>query len=52
MIGNLAKVAPGIVIPTGINVLPGMYIQTQVEADDPSLGKVAYATAADHSATL
>ena len=47
MVSGLAKVAPGIVIHTGFNVLPGMYVQTQAEADDPSLGKVVPVTAAD-----
>ena len=44
MVSSLAKVAPGIVIHTGFNVLPGMYIQTQAEADDPSKGKVTAVT--------
>ena len=44
MVSSLAKVAPGIAIHTGFNVLPGMYIQSQAEADDPSLGKVTPVT--------
>jgi carbonic anhydrase/acetyltransferase-like protein (isoleucine patch superfamily) len=47
MVSGLAKVAPGIVIHTGFNVLPGMYIQTQAQADDTSLGKVVPVTLAD-----
>ena len=47
MVSSLAKVAPGIVIHTGYNVLPGMYIQTQAQADDPNLGKVTAVTPDD-----
>jgi carbonic anhydrase/acetyltransferase-like protein (isoleucine patch superfamily) len=47
MVGALAKVAPGIVIPAGYKVLPGMDIQTQAQAQDPSLGKVTKVTPAD-----
>jgi carbonic anhydrase/acetyltransferase-like protein (isoleucine patch superfamily) len=44
MVSSLAKVAPGIVIPTGFKVLPGMFIQTQAQAQDISLGKVTEVT--------
>ena len=47
MVSSLAKVAPGIVIHTGLLVLPGKYIQSQAEADDPSLGKVTAVTDGD-----
>ncbi len=47
MVSSLAKVAAGIVIPTGYKVLPGMYIETQAQADTPSLGKVALVTPED-----
>ena len=36
----LAKVAPGITIQSGTYVKPGKFIQTQQEADDPTLGKI------------
>lgn len=47
MVLHLARVAPGIVIRSGIKVLPGKFIQTQQEADDTGLGKVALVTQAD-----
>ncbi len=40
MVLSLARVAPGIRVPTGIKVLPGKFVQTQAEAQDPNLGKV------------
>jgi carbonic anhydrase/acetyltransferase-like protein (isoleucine patch superfamily) len=45
MVLHLAKVAPGITIRSGIAVNSGAFIQTQAEADDPSLGKVTSVTA-------
>lgn len=47
MVNHLAKVNPGIVIKTGIKVLPGKLVASQEEADHPELGKVAYLTEAD-----
>jgi len=44
MVSSLAKVAPGIVIPTGFKVKPGVYIRTQAQAQDLSLGKVEEVT--------
>ena len=44
MVLHLAKVAPGITIRSGIAVNSGAFIQTQAEADDPSLGKVTSVT--------
>jgi len=44
MVTHLAKVNPGIVLKSGMKVLPGKEIKTQAEADDPKLGKVGYVT--------
>ena len=44
-----ARVEPGIVIHSGIKVLPGKLVRTQAEADNPLLGKVALVTAADRT---
>jgi carbonic anhydrase/acetyltransferase-like protein (isoleucine patch superfamily) len=49
MVLALARVAPGIVIHAGMKVLPGKFVQTQDEADDTSLGKVAPVTDADRA---
>jgi carbonic anhydrase/acetyltransferase-like protein (isoleucine patch superfamily) len=47
MVTHLAKVDPGILLKTGLKVLPGKHVKTQEEADDPTKGKVAYMTADD-----
>lgn len=47
MVTHLVKVSPGIVIHSGMKVLPGKWIRTQAEADDESLGKVTKVTDAD-----
>ena len=49
MVTHLAKVSPGIVIRSGIKVLPGKWIKNQAEADDLSLGKVVAVTDADRA---
>ena len=49
MVTHLVKVSPGIVIRSGTKVLPGKWIRTQAEADDPSLGKVTAVTDADRA---
>lgn len=46
-VSPMAKVGQGVVIHTGMKVLPGVYVQTQAQADDPSLGKVVKMTQAD-----
>ncbi len=46
MVLHLAKVAPGITIHSGTAVKSGKFIQTQAEADDPSLGKITPVTPA------
>src|SRR5207248_9898435 len=40
MVNSLARVAPGIVIHAGKQVMPGKFVQTQAQADDINLGKV------------
>lgn len=49
MVTHLAKVSPGIIVRSGRKVLPGKWIRTQQEADDPALGKVAEVTDADRA---
>lgn len=44
MVTHLCKVGPGIILKSGMKVLPGKEINTQAEADDPKLGKVGYVT--------
>src|SRR5262249_28748480 len=40
VVGALARVGPGVTVPTGIYVLPGSNVTTDAEASDPALGKV------------
>jgi carbonic anhydrase/acetyltransferase-like protein (isoleucine patch superfamily) len=47
MVLGLARVAPGITIPSGFKVLAGKFVQTQAQAGNPSLGKVAPVTPED-----
>ncbi len=47
MVTHLVRVSPGITIHSGMKVQPGKWIQTQAEADDPSLGKVVKLNEAD-----
>lgn len=49
-VSALARVGPGVTIPTGMKVLPGANVTTQAEASDPALGKVTAVTAADLAA--
>jgi carbonic anhydrase/acetyltransferase-like protein (isoleucine patch superfamily) len=49
MVTHLVRVSPGIVIRSGVKVLPGKWIKTQDEADNPLLGKVAQVTDADRA---
>ena len=50
VVGALARVGPGVTIPTGMRVLPGKNVTTNAEASSPALGKVVPVTAADLSA--
>jgi len=47
MVGHLARVARGVVIRSGLKVLPGKNVTNKDQATDPVLGKVAAVTAAD-----
>jgi carbonic anhydrase/acetyltransferase-like protein (isoleucine patch superfamily) len=47
MVTHLVKVSAGVVIRSGTKVLPGKWIRTQDEADNPALGKVTAVTDAD-----
>jgi carbonic anhydrase/acetyltransferase-like protein (isoleucine patch superfamily) len=40
VVGALARVGPGVAVPTGMYVLPGANVTTQAEANNPALGKV------------
>jgi carbonic anhydrase/acetyltransferase-like protein (isoleucine patch superfamily) len=46
-VSALARVAPGVTLPSGYLVLPGKDVTTQAEAQDPELGKVRYIDQAD-----
>ncbi|SDM34044.1 Carbonic anhydrase or acetyltransferase, isoleucine patch superfamily [Geodermatophilus siccatus] len=46
-VSALARVAPGVTLPSGFLVLPGKNVTTDAEASDPALGKVRYLTQAD-----
>lgn len=49
-VGALARVGPGVTVPTGYYVLPGVNVTTTAEASDPALGKVRVVTNADITA--
>jgi carbonic anhydrase/acetyltransferase-like protein (isoleucine patch superfamily) len=40
VVGALARVGPGVTVPTGMYVLPGANVTTNDEASNPALGKV------------
>jgi carbonic anhydrase/acetyltransferase-like protein (isoleucine patch superfamily) len=46
-VSALARVAPGVTLPSGLSVLPGKNVTTDAEAGDPSLGKVRYINQGD-----
>jgi len=46
-VSALARVGPGVTVPSGMKVLPGANVTTDAEASDPALGKVTPVTAAD-----
>ena len=50
IVGALARVGPGVTLPSGYAVLPGKNVTTNAEASDPALGKVVKVTAADLTA--
>lgn len=49
-VGALARVGPGVTLPSGYYVLPGANVTSNAEASDPSLGKVRLVSAADVTA--
>ena len=46
-VSALARVAPGVTLPSGFLVLPGKNVTTDAEAGDPALGKVRYLNQGD-----
>jgi carbonic anhydrase/acetyltransferase-like protein (isoleucine patch superfamily) len=52
IVAPLARVGPGVTVPSGYVVLPGMNVTMNQEASDPALGKVAKITTAELSAVL
>jgi carbonic anhydrase/acetyltransferase-like protein (isoleucine patch superfamily) len=46
-VGALGRVGPGVRLRSGFIVLPGKNVTTQMEADDPALGKVRLINEAD-----
>jgi len=46
-VGALGRVGPGVRLRSGFIVLPGKNVTTQIEADDPALGKVRLINEAD-----
>ncbi len=46
-VGALARVGPGVVVPAGFRVLPGVNVTNDAEASNPSMGLVARVVAAD-----
>ena len=49
-VGALARVGPGVTVPTGFRVLPGANVTTDAQASDPVFGKVIRVTTADTTA--
>jgi carbonic anhydrase/acetyltransferase-like protein (isoleucine patch superfamily) len=49
IVGALARVGPGVTVPTGFFVLQGANVTTNAEASNPALGKVRPVTPADTS---
>jgi carbonic anhydrase/acetyltransferase-like protein (isoleucine patch superfamily) len=47
IVSALARVGPGVTLPTGFRVLPGMNVTTNAEASNPALGMVVKVTTAD-----
>jgi carbonic anhydrase/acetyltransferase-like protein (isoleucine patch superfamily) len=50
IVSALARVGPGVTVPSGYVVLPGMNVTTNQEASNPALGKVAKITTAQLTA--
>jgi carbonic anhydrase/acetyltransferase-like protein (isoleucine patch superfamily) len=47
IVSALARVGPGVTLPTGFRVLPGMNVTTNAQASNPALGMVVKVTTAD-----
>ena len=47
IVGVLARVGPGVTVPSGFKVLPGMNVTTNAQASDPALGMVVKVSAAE-----
>ncbi len=50
IVSPLARVGPGVTVPSGYRVLPGMDVTTDAEASNPKLGMVVPVTSSDLSA--
>ena len=49
IVSPLARVGPGVTVPSGYRVLPGMDVTTDAEASNPKLGMVVAVTSSDTS---
>jgi carbonic anhydrase/acetyltransferase-like protein (isoleucine patch superfamily) len=49
IVSPLARVGPGVTVPSGYRVLPGMDVTTDAEASNPKLGMVVAVTSSDLS---
>ena len=49
IVGSLARVGPGVTVPSGMYVKPGSNVTTNAEASNPALGKVTPVTASQIS---
>ncbi len=49
IVGALARVGPGITVPSGMYVLPGVSITTEAQATNPSLGMVRAVSSSEAS---
>ena len=47
IVGTLARVGPGVTVPSGFRVLPGANVTTDAQASNPALGKVVAVTKAE-----
>jgi carbonic anhydrase/acetyltransferase-like protein (isoleucine patch superfamily) len=47
IVSALARVGPGVTVPSGYRVLPGKNVTTNAEASDPALGMVVPVTSSD-----
>ena len=49
IVSPLARVGPGVTVPSGYRVLPGKDVTTDAEASNPTLGMVVKVTSSDSS---